>query len=80
MKMIKFKLKEQLEIKGKTMYWLSKQTGVRPNTLSQWVNNEDVDNSNKKVKSISLETLDSICEILDCEIGDIIEHVKKKDH
>ncbi|KHF40690.1 hypothetical protein LQ50_07795 [Halalkalibacter okhensis] len=78
--MIKFKLKEQLEIKGKTMYWLSKQTGVRPNTLSQWVNNEDVDNSNKKVKSISLETLDSICEILDCEIGDIIEHVKKKDH
>lgn len=73
--MIKIKLKELLEEKGKTMYWLSKQTGVRPNTVSQWVNNEEL-SEDKKVKSINLEVLDKICTALDCDVEDIIEHVK----
>ncbi len=73
--MIRIKLKQLLEEKDKTMYWLSKQTGIRPNTISQWVNNEEL-SEDKKVKSISLEALDKICTALDCRVEDIIEHVK----
>lgn len=73
--MIKFKLREVLQKENKTMYWLSKETGVRPNTISQWVNNEDLD-EDKKVKSISSEVLDKICLALNCNVGDIIEHHK----
>ena len=28
---------------------------------------------------ISMETLDKICDFLDCEVGDVIQHVKTKD-
>lgn len=66
--MIKFKLAEILEKQEKTMYWLSKESGVRPNTISQWVNNEDV-------KSISVETLNKICKTLKCNIADIVDYV-----
>ena len=66
--MVKFKLVELLELKGKTMYWLSKESGVRPNTISQWVNGE--------VNSITVDTLDKLCVALDCKIEDLIEHVK----
>lgn len=27
---------------------------------------------------ISMETLDKICNFLDCEVGDVIQHVKEK--
>lgn len=77
--MIRFKLKEQLEKQDKTMYWLSKQANLRPNTISQWFNDDELE-SDKKVKSINVETLDRICEALECDIGDIIEHVKNEDH
>jgi putative transcriptional regulator len=53
------------------MYWLSKEAEVRPNTISQWVKGD--------VNSITVETLDKLCDALDCEIGDIIEHVKSKE-
>lgn len=31
-----------------------------------------------KVKAIRFSTLDAICNILDCQPGDILEHVKDK--
>ncbi len=74
--MIKFKLAEVLENKGKTMYWLSRETGVRPNTISQWVNNDQLEEG-KKVKSISVDTLESVCNALECKIEDVIELVKE---
>jgi putative transcriptional regulator len=80
--MIRFKLAELLENKGKTMYWLSRETGVRPNTISQWVNNDQLEES-KKVKSISVETLENVCSALECKIEDVIEIVNNtnnKDH
>lgn len=73
--MIKFKLDELLEGQGKSMYWLSKNSGVRPNTISQWVNNEHL-SEEEKVKNISADTLDKICDALGCKIEDLIEHVK----
>ena len=73
--MIKFKLKELLDQKEKTMYWLSKETGIRPNTISQWVNNEELE-EDKKVKSISIDTLDRLCKTLDCKVQELIEYIK----
>ncbi|WP_339145471.1 MULTISPECIES: helix-turn-helix transcriptional regulator [unclassified Sutcliffiella] len=77
--MIRFKLEELLKEKGMTMYHLSKASGVRPNTISQWVNNNTLE-PEKRVKSISTETLESICTVLDCEIGDVIEILKEENH
>lgn len=74
--MIKFKLTEVLEKQGKSMYWLSKESGVRPNTISQWVNNDDLPNEDK-VKSISVDTLIKICRTLNCQISDLFEVVHK---
>lgn len=34
---------------------------------------------NNKAKAIKLETLNKICEILDCQPGDIIEYVPDED-
>ena len=33
----------------------------------------------KKGMSVSTNTIDLLCEILDCEIGDVMVHVKKRD-
>lgn len=34
---------------------------------------------NNKAKAVRLETLDAICEALDCQPGDILEYVKEED-
>lgn len=67
-KVIKFKLGELLEEKGKSMYWLHKETGVRANSVSDWVNGE--------VKKIPVDVLDKFCIVLDCGIEDLIEFQK----
>lgn len=66
--MIIFKLDKILNEKGKTKYWLSKETGTDNNTLAKIYNNES--------KQIKLETLDKICKSLECDISDILEIVK----
>lgn len=73
--MIKFKLEDLLNKRGMTMYQLSKRTGIRPNTISQWVHNEELREEGKEVRSISIDVLNSVCRVLECEIGDIIEYV-----
>ncbi len=30
-------------------------------------------------KNVSTHTLDTLCELLDCEVSDIIEHIKRPD-
>ncbi|WGU92069.1 helix-turn-helix transcriptional regulator [Paenibacillus dendritiformis] len=73
--MIKFNLDRVLEQRGMTMYQLGKVTGIRPNTISQWVNNEQYRGEGKDVKSISVDVLDRICKVLKCTVGDLIEYV-----
>lgn len=34
---------------------------------------------NNKAKAIRLQTLDAVCEALECQPGDILEHQKKGD-
>ncbi|MCY6958301.1 helix-turn-helix domain-containing protein [Clostridium brassicae] len=67
--MIVFKLDELLKSKGKTKYWLSKETGTDNNTLGKIYNNES--------KQIKLQTLEKICNALECDISDILEIVKE---
>lgn len=71
--MIKFTLEQVLKDKGISMYALAKKTGVRPNTIGQWVTD-----SGFEVKSITIETLERICVALECQPGDLIKFVDEK--
>ncbi|QYM59743.1 helix-turn-helix transcriptional regulator [Bacillus subtilis] len=73
--MIKFKLDKLLEKHDKSMYWLSRKTEIRPNTISKWVNNEQL-SEEEKVKSINVEALDRIYKVLNCKLEDVIEFVE----
>ena len=62
------KLREVLDQRNKSIYWLNKQTGIASSTLSRICNN--------KTTSIEFSVLDKICEALDCEISDILKNTK----
>lgn len=64
--MVNFKLDKILEVREKTKYWLSKETGIDNNTLGKIYNNE--------AKQIKKETIDKICKALDCKVQDLIEY------
>lgn len=66
--MIRLKVLELLEKKGKTKYWLYKQLGMSYQNFSKMVNNE--------TKSIKYENIETICLLLECspnELFDITE-------
>lgn len=62
--MIIFKLKELMEAREVGQRELSRQTGIRQATISDYVNN--------KVKHINTETLDILCDYFKCNIEDIL--------
>lgn len=72
--MIRFKLHELLNEREITMYQLHKMTGVRPNTISQWYNDDKLQGEGKGVRSITRETLEAFCEALECNVEDLIEY------
>lgn len=45
---------------------LRDQSGIGPSTLSKLTRN----------KRVSMEVLEKICKVLDCNIGDIVDYVK----
>lgn len=63
--MIKIKLKELLDEKNKTIYWLSKETGITSPALYKIRDN--------KTDSIKFSVLENICIALNCDIKDILE-------
>lgn len=65
MKNIRIALKDVLEEKGKTRYWLAKETGIHFKTIDSYYKN--------KVKRYEADSLLKICVVLECEIGDIIK-------
>lgn len=67
--MIYVRIKEVLKEKSKTKYWLIKTTEMEYQALSKIMNNETT--------SIRFDTLEKICNALDCDISDIL--VIKKD-
>lgn len=66
--MIKVNIDNMLEKRNKTAYWLSKEGRMAYNNLSKLIKNE--------TNSIKFENLEIICDLLDCEIQDILEIVK----
>jgi len=62
------KLRETLKSKGRSIYWLNKETGIASSTLSRICNS--------KTSSIEFSVLDKICNALDCEVSDILVHEK----
>ena len=67
---IKFKLKIQLAMKEMTQKQLAEVTGIRPPTISSMCTGT--------VKQIPVYALERICDILDCQPGDIMEYVPEE--
>jgi putative transcriptional regulator len=68
--MIQSQLSELLEQKGRTLYWLAKQSGVRYATVWQL--------GKGQVGRLNLEALDKICEALECQPGDLLVRVNER--
>ena len=66
--MVKFRLKEILEEKGRTKYWLSKQTCINNNALDRIYRNDTA--------QIKLETIYKITEALEVDIHEFMVKVK----
>ncbi len=63
--MIEVRLKQLLEARGRTRYWLAKESGLDYNTLARI---ERAEASNR----IELRVLDEICRALQCQPGDLL--------
>lgn len=66
--MIKFKVKVMLAIREMTQKELAEKTGIRPPTISAICTGT--------IKHLPVDVLDKICDVLDCQPADLIEHVK----
>lgn len=65
--MIRIHLSGLLGERRWTQTYLAQMTGIRPNTISEIYN--------EMAERISLEHLDKICEVLDCQLSELIEYV-----
>ena len=66
--MIKFKVKVMLAMREMTQKELAEKTGIRPPTISAICTGT--------IKHLPVDVLDRMCDVLDCQPGDIIEFVK----
>ena len=57
-------LDETLKTKGKSQYWLAKETGIAASTINNLCNG--------KTDRISFNVIDRICDALECDVNDII--------
>ncbi len=62
------KLWETMEKKGVTKYKLTMEHNISKSQLHRMGKNE----------SVTMNTLDNLCNILDCEIEDVVTHYKNK--
>ena len=67
-RMIKIELEKLL--KGRSLYWLSQQTGIRWATLAAMANG--------KAQRLNVDDLDAICDALKCQPGDLLVKVERK--
>ncbi|NOT63526.1 MAG: helix-turn-helix transcriptional regulator [Acidobacteria bacterium] len=68
--MIEFKLAEKMERSEMTAYRLAQITEIHETQIGKL--------KNGKAKSISFETLDKLCEALNCEPGDLLVRVNSQ--
>ncbi|MCA1613966.1 MAG: helix-turn-helix transcriptional regulator [Acidobacteria bacterium] len=62
--MIEVRIEQLLEERGKTFYWLAKETGIGHTSLWRL--------RHEQAKSISFDRLERICRALECEPGDLL--------
>jgi putative transcriptional regulator len=68
--MIEIRIDQLLKTRGRTFYWLAKETGISHTTL--WRLKKD------KALGINFITLEKLCETLDCQPGDMFTFIKPK--
>ncbi len=68
--MITTRITELLEQRGKTLYWLSKETGTAYSTVHKL--------GSSSTDGISFRVLDRVCDALECEPGDLLVRVPEK--
>jgi len=68
--MIEVRIDQLLKARGRTFYWLAKETGISHTTL--WRLKKD------KSLGINFITLEKLCETLECQPGDMFTFSKPK--
>lgn len=66
--MIKIKLNEILEEQERNLNWLSKKCNISYSTLYNFANH--------KTNAVSYDVLEKICELIDCNVEDIMKNIK----
>jgi len=68
--MIEVRIDQLLKARGRTFYWLAKETGISHTTLWRL----------KKGKALGINfiTLEKLCETLDCQPGDVLTFMNQK--
>jgi putative transcriptional regulator len=66
---VNVKIKDLLNEKGKSIYWLSKQTNISHQNLTKLIKNDTI--------SIRFEHIGRICKALECTPNDIFEVIEK---
>ena len=64
---IRLRIKEILEAKGKSNYWLSQQLGMCYRNYHNIVTN--------KTSAVRFETLEKLCEILEVPVSELFEQI-----
>ena len=62
--MIEIRVDQVLEAHGRTFYWLAKETGISHTTLWRL--------KKGKALGINFETLEKMCQALNCQPGDVL--------
>lgn len=63
--MIRLKIAELLERRGKTRYWLSRQVGISYQNVCRMTAG--------RTRGIRFETLEALCQVLDCTPNDLFD-------
>ena len=67
---VRFRVRELLAERGMTQTDLQTRTGLAYSTVNDLFNN--------KPRRVELETLDVLCDVLDCSIADLLQRVPEK--
>ena len=68
--MIEIHIDQLLQKRGRSFYWLAKETGISHTTLWRL--------KKGKALGINFETLGKMCETLNCQPGDVLSHTNRK--
>lgn len=68
--MIEVRIVELLKQRGQSFYWLAKQTGISHTTLWRL--------KKGKALGINFDTLEKMCQTLECQPGDLLSHVSPR--